>query len=183
MEAESSASDGGSLPAVLVVMGVSGSGKSTIAAMLAQKLGWTYQDGDWFHPPANVEKMAAGTPLTDADRWPWLEAIARWIDETREAGQHGIVACSALKRAYRDVLAGAHPEAVLFVLLDGSKDLIAGRIGARHGHFMPTTLLDSQFATLERPALGENAITVSIDATPEEITETIARLVVGGTRA
>ncbi len=157
-------------------MGVSGSGKSTIASMLAQRLGWTYQDGDWFHPPANVEKMAAGQALTDADRGPWLEAIARWIEETRLAGQHGVVACSALRRAYRDILVGARPDAVRIVFLDGSRELIATRLGLRAGHFMPAALLDSQFATLEPPGPDERPITVSIDAHPTEIVEKIVDL-------
>src|SRR5215831_14209711 len=91
-------------PAVIVVMGVSGAGKSTIAAMLAARLGWTYEDADWFHPPSNVEKMHAGHALTDEDRWSWLEGIAAWIEATRNAGGHGVIACSALKRAYRDVV-------------------------------------------------------------------------------
>jgi gluconokinase len=160
--------------AVLVVMGVSGCGKSTIAAMLAQRLGWIYEDGDWFHPQANVEKMHHGEPLDDADRLPWLRAIADWIDATRLNGQHGIVACSALKRAYRDILVGKHPN-VRIVYLKGDRDLIARRIAARADHFMPPALLDSQFAALEEPTADERPIVVSIVPHPREIVETIVR--------
>lgn len=159
-------------PAVLVVMGVSGSGKSTIAAALAVRLHWTYEDGDWFHPPANVEKMHAGHPLTDDDRGPWLAAIAAWIDSTRAAGGHAVIACSALKRAYRNVLVGDRPD-VRIVYLKGDHDLIARRMSVRHGHFMPVALLDSQFATLEEPGPDENPIVVSIDAHPRDIVEAI----------
>src|SRR5271166_872808 len=129
---------------VVVVMGVSGSGKSTIASMLAQRLHWVYEDADWFHPKSNIEKMHHAEPLNDEDRWPWLHAIAEWIDATRRAGGHGVVACSALKRAYRDVLIGDRRE-VRLVFLKGDRDLIARRVAARADHFMPTTLLDSQF--------------------------------------
>lgn len=163
-------------PAVLVVMGVSGSGKSTIASMLAQKLGWEYQDGDWFHPQANVDKMAAGHALTDADRGPWLAAIAQWIETTRLAGRHGVVACSALHRSYRDVLVGGHPDAVRIVFLDGSKELIAARLSLRSGHFMPAALLDSQFAALEPPTADERPITVTIDDHPADMVEAVVAL-------
>ena len=155
-------------PAILVVMGVSGSGKSTIAPILAERLGWVCRDGDEFHPRANVEKMHAGHPLTDEDRWPWLEAIAAWIDEERSAGRHGIVTCSALKRSYRDILIGAR-EDVRLVYLKGDEDLIGERLSHRHGHFMPPKLLHSQFETLEEPEADEHAIVVSIRPSPEEI--------------
>jgi gluconokinase len=161
-------------PSVIVVMGVSGSGKSTIAAMLAHRLHWTYEDGDWFHPKANVEKMHHGEPLTDEDRWPWLKAIAAWIDETRKAGKHGVVACSALKRAYRDILVGARSD-VRLVYLKGDHDLIAPRIAARDDHFMPASLLDSQFAALEEPTPDERPITVSIAPHPRDIVDAIVR--------
>jgi carbohydrate kinase (thermoresistant glucokinase family) len=155
-----------SLPAVVIVMGVAGSGKTTVGSMLAQQLRWEFQDADWFHPAANVEKMGAGLPLTDEDRRPWLEAIAAWIDETRGAGRHGVVACSALKCAYRDILIGSRQD-VRLVYLKGERDLIARRMAARKDHFMPTALLDSQFATLEEPDADEHPIVVSIDAAPQ----------------
>lgn len=156
----------------VVVMGVSGSGKSTIASMLAQRLHWVYEDGDWFHPKSNVEKMHHGEPLTDEDRWPWLHAIADWIDATRRAGGHGVVACSALKRVYRDILIGDRRD-VRLVFLKGDRDLIARRIAARADHFMPSTLLESQFAALELPQADERPIVVSIVPHPREIVETI----------
>jgi gluconokinase len=159
-------------PSVIVMMGVSGSGKSTIASMLAHRLGWTYEDGDWFHPKSNVEKMHHGEPLTDTDRWPWLNAIAAWIDETRKAGGHGVVACSALKRAYRDILIDGRPD-VRLVFHKGDQELIARRIAARDDHFMPASLLDSQFAALEEPAADEHPITVSIAPHPREIVDAI----------
>ena len=158
----------------VVVMGVSGSGKSTIAAMLAQRLHWIYEDGDWFHPQSNVEKMHHGEPLNDQDRWPWLRAIADWIDATRRTGGHGVVACSALKRAYRDILIGDRRD-VRLVFLKGDHNLIARRIAARADHFMPSTLLESQFAALQEPQPDERAIVVSIAPHPREIVETIVK--------
>jgi gluconokinase len=159
---------------ILVVMGVSGSGKTTIARGLAQRRGWPLLEGDLFHPPANVAKMAAGTPLTDEDRGPWLRAIAAAIDEKRAAGESAVVACSTLKRAYRDVLIADRPD-VYLVYLKGSHDLIARRMAARKGHFMPTTLLDSQFATLEEPGPDERPIVASIEAGPDEIVADVER--------
>ena len=156
------------VPCALVVMGVSGSGKSTIADALAKRLGWRYEDGDKFHPASNVAKMSAGQPLTDEDRWPWLQAIADEIDRTCKTGERVVVACSALKRAYRDILVPGRKD-VRFVFLDGTEALIAGRLAARKGHFMPPGLLASQFKTLEPPAADERAVTVSIDATVETI--------------
>ena len=140
-------------------MGVSGSGKSTIADHLAARLGWRYEDGDRFHPASNVAKMSAGHPLTDEDRWPWLQAIADEIDRLAAAGERAVIACSALKRAYRDILVHGRDD-VRIIFLDGTQDLIA----ARRGHFMPPGLLASQFKTLERPGTNERPITVSIDA-------------------
>ena len=131
-------------PCALVVMGVSGSGKSTIADRLAARLGWRYEDADKFHPPANVAKMSAGQPLTDEDRWPWLQAIADEIDRLSAAGQRAVVACSALKRSYRDILVHGRDD-IRIVFLKGTQDLIAGRLAARKGHFMPPGLLASQF--------------------------------------
>ncbi len=170
-------------PAVLVVMGVSGSGKTTIASLLARRLGWAFEDGDWFHPKANVDKMTAGIALTDDDRAPWLASIAEWIEETRSSERHGVIACSALKRAYRTVLVGRHPEAVRIVYLDGSRELIAARMALRHGHFMPPALLDTQFATLEVPGPEERPITVSIEPPAREVVSAIVSAVeaeVGG---
>ena len=161
-------------PCTLVVMGVSGSGKSTIAERLAARLGWRYEDGDKFHPPANVAKMSAGHPLSDEDRWPWLQAIADEIDRTCRAGERAVVACSALKRAYRDILVHGRSD-VRIVFLNGTQQLIADRLAARKGHFMPPGLLTSQFATLEPPQPTERPITVSIDATVEAIVDDAIR--------
>jgi gluconokinase len=149
---------------VLVVMGVAGCGKSTLAAQLAQRLGWPLQEGDALHPQANVDKMAAGQPLDDADRWPWLRLVAAWIDARRAADEPGIITCSALKRAYRDLL---RREGVRFVHLTGSRELLARRMQVRSGHFMPPSLLDSQLATLEVPGADEAAITIDIALAPE----------------
>jgi gluconokinase len=156
------------LPSVLVVMGVSGSGKSTIGNMLALKLNWEYEDGDWFHPARNIDKMHAGIPLTDEDRAPWLISIADFIDRARNAGTHAVVACSALKRRYRTVIIGNRPD-VRLVYLKGDIDLIARRIATRHEHFMPQSLLQSQFDALEEPGPDENPIVVSIEPRPREI--------------
>jgi carbohydrate kinase (thermoresistant glucokinase family) len=161
---------------VLVMMGVSGSGKTTVASAVAQRLGWDLLEGDKFHPPENVSKMAAGVALTDADRWPWLHAIASAIDKERAAGNSAVVACSALKRSYRDILVGDRPD-VLLVYLQGSKALIGRRLAARKGHFMPTALLDSQFATLEEPGPDEHAVIVSVDNAPDAIVEEVLRQV------
>ena len=157
-------------------MGVSGSGKSTIAQRLSRKLGWQYQEGDALHPPSNVEKMSSGTPLTDADRLPWLHKIAARIEEWRAAGVSGVVTCSALKRSYRDIIAGNRPDVVV-VYPKGSQALIAGRMAERKGHFMPASLLDSQFRILEEPSPDENAITVDIDRAPDAIVDEIVRRV------
>ena len=154
-----------SAPAVVVVMGVSGSGKSTVGALLASRLRWEFEDADWFHPPANVDKMHRGTPL---DRWPWLAAIAGWIDNTRRSGGHAIIACSALKRRYRDVLLGSRAD-VRLVYLKGDETLIARRIATRHEHFMPQSLLHSQFDALEEPGADENPVVISIEPEPREI--------------
>ena len=161
-------------PCALIVMGVSGSGKSTIAVRLAERLSWTFEDGDRFHPASNVAKMSAGQPLTDEDRWPWLQAIADEIDRVCQAGGHVVIACSALKRAYRNVLVHGRRD-VRIVYLSGTQTLIADRLARRKGHFMPPGLLESQFKTLEPPAADENPVTVSIDASVETIVEDIVR--------
>ncbi len=157
---------------IVLVTGVSGSGKTTVGAMLAGRLGWTYAEADAFHPPANIEKMAAGYPLTDEDRRPWLAALGQWIDEQIAAGKPGVVTCSALKRRYRDQLGASRPE-VLLVYLKGSRDLIANRLAARQGHFFTAAMLDSQIADLEEPTPDEGALVVSIGGSPEEIVEEI----------
>jgi gluconokinase len=159
-------------PCALIVMGVSGSGKSTIATALAERLGWTCEDGDKFHPASNVAKMSAGHPLTDEDRWPWLRAIADEIARVCEADGRVVIACSALKRTYRNVLRRDRTD-VRFVFLDGSQSLIAQRLAQRKGHFMPPGLLDSQFRTLEPPQADERPIIVSIDAPVEIIVSNI----------
>ncbi|WP_257166999.1 6-phosphogluconolactonase [Bradyrhizobium sp. SRS-191] len=160
------------LPHALIVMGVSSSGKSTVGEALGRRLGWRFEDGDSFHPPANVAKMSAGQPLTDEDRWPWLQAIADEIARCRAKGERIIIACSALKKAYRKILVG-DPRDVRLVYLEGDRELIGDRMGHRKGHFMPTGLLDSQFATLEPPGADEHPITVSVDAPVERIVDDI----------
>jgi gluconokinase len=159
---------------IAIVMGVAGSGKTTIAAAMARAQGWILLEGDAFHPQANIAKMKAGTPLTDEDRWPWLHAIAAREDELRAADQSAMVACSALKRPYRDILIGARADALL-VYLRGSKSLIAERMQSRKGHFMPPALLDSQFATLEEPGPDENPIIVDIGGPPDQVIQEAIR--------
>lgn len=154
-------------PLVILVAGVSGSGKTTIGTLLAERLGWEYAEADAFHSEANVAKMRAGHPLTDEDRLPWLRAIAAWIADRLATGRPGVVTCSALKRRYRDMLLDGH-EDVRLVLLDGDRDTIAARMRSRKGHFFKAELLDSQFADLEPPAPDENIITAPITGTPEE---------------
>ena len=161
-------------PCALIVMGVSGSGKSTVAGALGERLGWRFEDGDSFHPARNVEKMRAGHPLTDEDRWPWLNAIADEIARVCDKGEHVIIACSALKHSYRDVLLRGRDD-VRFVFLRGTKELIAARLAGRKGHFMPPGLLASQFDTLEPPEAGEHVITVSIDESVEAIVDGVVR--------
>lgn len=164
-----------SAPPVLLVMGVSGSGKTTIGEMLAKRLGWTFKEGDDLHPQANIEKMHAGIPLDDEDRQPWLAAIAEWIDQQTAMGRPAIVSCSALKRAYRDFLRADRPQ-IRLVYLKGSFAVLAERLSHRQGHFMPTNLLDSQFDTLEEPAPDENALVADDNATPQEIVDDIMDL-------
>ncbi|WP_135466640.1 gluconokinase [Crenalkalicoccus roseus] len=153
---------------LLLVMGVSGAGKSTVAPRLAAALGVPFADADGFHPEANIRKMRAGTPLTDEDRWPWLDAIGAWLDARAAAGEGGVATCSALKRAYRARLLGARP-GVRLLYLQGDPALIAARQAAREGHFMPPSLMASQFAALEEPGPEERPIVLSVAAAPEEI--------------
>jgi gluconokinase len=155
--------------AAIVVMGVSGAGKSTVGRLLAAQLDCPFRDADSFHPKANIAKMASGHPLTDEDRWPWLDAIALWIAEHRVAGTTCVVTCSALKRVYRDTVTNKQSVDTRLVYLKGDFDLIEARLKARKDHFMPSGLLRSQFDALEEPASEEHAITVEIDAMPEEI--------------
>jgi gluconokinase len=161
---------------IVVVMGVSGAGKSTVAALLAAALGCQFQEGDDLHPRENVEKMHSGIPLTDADRMPWLHKIADEIDGWRTRGECGVMTCSALKRSYRDIIIGDRGDVVL-VYLKGSHELIRRRMIARHEHFMPVALLDSQFATLEEPTPDEHPIILDIGGNPADIAhEIVCRL-------
>ena len=153
-------------------MGVVGAGKTTVGLLLAQKLGWRFADADDFHSAGNVAKMRSGTPLTDADRLPWLQAIATQIDQWRSSAVHGVVTCSALRRSYRDLLIGNRPD-VRLVYLRGEQALIGDRLAARHAHFMPASLLESQFATLEEPAPEEHAIDIWVGKPPELLVEDI----------
>jgi gluconokinase len=160
---------------LIVVMGVAGSGKTTIAANLAEKLGVPFVEGDSLHPPANVKKMSAGIPLTDEDRWPWLEAIGERMEVERTTGHGVVVACSALKHVYRDCLRSKVHGKVHFILLDGSHELISERMRRRKGHFMPPALLESQFATLEKPTPDEHAVLLNIAHAPSELVDEAAR--------
>jgi gluconokinase len=159
-------------PVVLVVMGVSGSGKSTVAALLAGRLGWAFEEGDALHPQANVDKMAAGHPLTDEDRYPWLEKVAGWVDQRLDHGENGVITCSALKRSYRDII-NRRRSGVVFIFLAGSPETIAARLVERHGHFMPASLLASQFADLEELSEDEPGIRVDVDPDPGMIAQRI----------
>jgi carbohydrate kinase (thermoresistant glucokinase family) len=161
-------------PVIVILMGVSGCGKTTVAALLAAALGWQFQEGDDLHPAENVAKMRSGTPLTDADRLPWLEKIAEEIDLWRARGLSGVVTCSALRRSYRDIIIGGRPE-VQLAYLKGSYDLIQSRLTARHGHYMPAALLDSQFATLEEPTADEHPVIIDIGGQPADIAAEILR--------
>lgn len=159
-------------PTTVLVMGVSGSGKSTTGRNLGLALGWQYRDADTFHPPANIEKMRQGIPLNDGDRWPWLDAIGAWIDDRTAKGLPGIVSCSALKRVYRNRLRELRP-GVRLVYLKGTFALINDRLERRKGHFMPRALLESQFVTLEEPGLDEEPLVVPIHLSPRKVIERI----------
>jgi gluconokinase len=160
----------------ILIMGVSGCGKSSVGAALGERLGIPYRDGDDLHPAENVEKMRAGIPLSDADRWPWLDRVARVLHDDAPV----IVGCSALRRAYRDRIRSAAGGAVRFVHLTGSREVIATRMAARTGHYMPATLLDSQFATLEPPAPDE-ALTLDIAASMGALVDAILADITGET--
>ena len=162
-------------PSVLVVMGVSGAGKTTVAQELAARLGWPFEEGDALHPKSNVAKMHAGLPLTDEDRWPWLDRVAAWIDGQRAEKQPGIITCSALKKAYRQRIVGDRPE-VRLVYLRGGHDVMAKHLEGRKGHFMPASLLQSQIATLEEPGPDEDPLTVDVGRPPPEVAADIIRL-------
>lgn len=152
-------------PTVLVVMGVSGSGKTTVARALAAEFGWEFGEGDDLHPPANLAKMAVGHPLTDDDRWPWLDLISRWISDHLAARRSGVITCSALRRSYRDRLAAP---GVVFLYLHGSPELIDQRMQHRSGHFMPESLLQSQLDTLEEPGPDERVVQVELGGSPAQ---------------
>lgn len=163
-----------STPPVLVFMGPAGTGKSTVAGMLAGRLGWDFQEGDDLHPAENVAKMASGHALNDDDRWPWLDRVAGWIDGQIAAGKPGVITCSALKRSYRDVL---RRDEVTFVLLMGDPAIVLERLLRRQGHYMPPSLLTSQFDTLEIPDADEQAIRIDLDLTPQQqVQEVVDRL-------
>ena len=159
---------------IVVVMGVSGAGKSTIGRMLADALGATFLEADDFHPPANLAKMRGGIPLGDEDRWPWLDAVAAWIDRCAAAGKSGVVACSALKRSYRDRLRAGRPD-LQMIFLRVDRDTLAARLAERHGHFFRPELLDSQLADAEVPLPDERAIVVDANEPPADVVREIIR--------
>jgi gluconokinase len=156
-------------PRHVIVMGISGSGKTTIATELAERLGWTFAEADEFHPAANIAKMTSGTPLTDEDRRPWLEALRDWMTEKARGGHSTVLTCSALRRSYRDILAQAEGR-VRFVHLLGDADLVRERMRTRHGHFMPDSLLPSQISTLEPLQPDEQGVRIENTGTPHAVT-------------
>ena len=156
---------------IVIVFGVSGAGKTTIGKLLAQKLGWRFYEADDFHSQANINKMRRGIPLTDADRWPWLESLRQLIERSLEASENAVLACSALKRAYRERLRVS--DEVKFVFLRGDYALIEKQLRRRHGHFMNPELLRSQFADLEEPKPDEDVVTIELGHTPQEIVDEI----------
>ena len=157
---------------IVILAGVSGSGKTTVGLLLAARLGWPFADGDSFHPAANIAKMTAGLPLTDADRWPWLAAIGAWIDERAAAGGSAVVACSALKRAYRDVLRKDRPQ-VRIVFLTIDRDAGLARLQARRGHFFSAGLLGTQLAAVEPPSPGEGVLVLDAAQSPGQLVDAI----------
>lgn len=164
---------------IAVVMGVSGSGKTTVAALLANALGCQFQEGDDLHSANNIEKMRDGAPLTDEDRLPWLQKLAGVIEGWRARGESGVLACSALKKSYRDILVGKHRDVTL-IYLKGSYDLVSQRMGTRQKHFMPVALLQSQISALQEPTADEHPIIVGIDGSPTEIVAEIMREIATG---
>ncbi|MEM1160639.1 MAG: gluconokinase [Pseudomonadota bacterium] len=166
---------GSAKPTRLIVMGVTGCGKSTIGAALAEALDAPFLDGDDYHPPANVAKMSAGQPLTDSDRWPWLDRLGEVLEETVENAGRAVMACSALRRAYRDRLSAACAAPPTFLHLSGSRDLIHRRLTVRSDHFMPPALLESQFSTLEPISPDESALVLPIDGQVAETVDNIIR--------
>lgn len=162
---------GSNLPKRLIVMGVTGSGKTTVGALLAGRTGGIFLDGDDYHPAENVAKMSNGTPLNDEDRWPWLDRLGVEIEQAVKMRGSVVLACSALRRVYRDRISVACSEAPFFIHLSGTPDLISERMAARRDHYMPVGLLDSQFQTLEPIEIDENAVVLTIDAPADEIVE------------
>ncbi|HET6633362.1 MAG TPA: gluconokinase [Rhodanobacteraceae bacterium] len=165
-------------PRLLVIMGVSGCGKTSVGRRLAGTLDWPFMEGDELHSPANVAKMAAGIPLEDSDRWPWLHSVAAWLDDQLAAGEHGVVACSALKRSYRELLCGGRPS-LRFVYLCVERAELERRLAQRRGHYMPATLLDSQLATLQEPAEDEPALTIDANGSIDETVVAVLQAVRG----
>ena len=166
-------------PDIIVVMGVSGSGKSTVAKGIATTMGWDFAEGDEFHPKANVDKMASGIPLTDEDRWPWLHLIGDWISERVSHGQSAVVACSALRRAYRDILRDGRPQ-VRFCHVLADPEVIEDRMEEREGHYMPASLLPSQLATLEDLEEDEPGVVIPNEGSAAEVLGRALRLVALG---
>ena len=156
---------------IIIIFGVSGSGKTTVGKLLAQELGWRFLEADDFHPAANIQKMRSGRPLTDEDRRPWLDCLRKQIEQLLSAGENAVIACSALKRAYRDRLRVG--DEIRFVFLCGDYALIEKQLRSRHEHFMNAELLQSQFDALEKPRPDEHALTVALGRTPEEIVDEI----------
>jgi len=157
----------------IIIMGVCGTGKSTVGEALAERLGCSFLEGDSFHPPENVAKMSAGTPLDDDDRWPWLRDLGNAIADKNQTADHVVVSCSALKRTYRDCLRDHAGGDILFVLLHGSRDLLKTRLQERTHRYMPSTLLDSQLATLELPEPDETSLSLDVEVTPPELVQRI----------